>query len=116
MPDIRLPKNRADFLALVARNLGSAENDERVELPASWIRILLALAEKAPQAPSRPPLTMKQKDRDWRVIRKARTRKAELMAGGMRADEAAKQAAEEAFGLGRGVSLTTILRHMRSRK
>jgi hypothetical protein len=118
MPDdIRPPKVPADFFALVERNLGSAKNKEPVSFPAGWIRTLLLLAKRAPQARSRPPLTMVQKRRRTFVLLKARKRKAELMAQGMRAEPATEQAAREAQArLGRNLSVETIKRRMRSRR
>lgn len=120
-----LPKVPPDFLSNVKNSLGSgyflaSAKGEDVSLPASWVRILLALAERAPKARSRPPLTLKQKRRETWVLFRARKREAELRSQGMAAEAASTKAAKEAVdvlqGEGRDVSLITIKDRMRRRK
>jgi hypothetical protein len=117
--DIKRPKIPADFFFLVKRVVGLAEDDDRVSLPAGWIRTLLALAERAPQSRRRPSLSIVQKRLEAHVLRKARRRKAELMAQGMKAEPAAEQAAKEAsakLGKTRNVSVETIKDRMRRKR
>lgn len=115
-----LPKVPPDFLFLVKAVLGSDKGRKKVWLPADWVRILLALAERAPKARSRPPLTMKQKRRETLVLYRAIAREAELRSQGMAAEAAFTQAAKEAVdvlqGEGRDVGLITIKDRMRRRK
>lgn len=111
----KLPEVPDDFLFLVKRRLGSAGDKEKVELEAGWIRILLALAERAPQAHRRPKLTLQQKRSEWLVLEKARARKAALKAEGMRAELAATQAAEEVAHELPNLSVETIKDRMKRR-
>jgi hypothetical protein len=111
----KLPEVPADFFALVKRRVGSAKDNERVELEAGWIRILLALAERAPQPRRRPKLTLQQKRQELWVLRQARARKAELMAQGMNAELAAEQAAAEFSPQLRNLSVSTIKVMMKRR-
>jgi hypothetical protein len=90
------PKHPADFFHFVERLIGSAEGHERVELPAFWVRWLLALARRAPKRRGRPPLTGRQVIDEKMVVGGIRRRKAQLRAGGMKAAAAEAQAAQEA--------------------
>jgi hypothetical protein len=109
------PEVPEDFLALVRRIIGSAADDEPVKLKASWVRILLALAERAPQARRRPKRTLQQKRHEWLVLQKARNRKAELVKRGMYTELAAVQAAEEVSHELPNLSIETIVKRMRRR-
>lgn len=104
----KLPEVPEDFLALVQKIVGSAADDEPVELKASWIRLLLALAGRAPQARGRPKRSLRDQRQEMRILITARARKAELMAQGMTAARALTQAATEALPMLRNLSVSTV--------
>jgi len=110
------PEVPADFFALVKRIIGSAEDKERVTIRAGMLRVLLALAERAPQAHRRPKLTQQQKRQEEWVLQQAKARKVELMAQGMNAKQAAEQAATEASPQLRNLAPSTIKIRMKRRE
>src|SRR6516165_10707939 len=86
---------RDDVISVAKRLVASADDDELVA-SAGLVRLLIELAEKAPRPRGRQPVSRRAQVRESLVIMEARARKAELVAGGMRPEKAAKQAAEEA--------------------
>ena len=111
----KLPEVPDDFLSLVKRIVGSAADDDKVELKAGWIRVLLDLAERAPRARRRPKRSLREQSHERLVLQEARTRKAALIAQGMNAELAATQAAEEAQAELPNLAVTTIKDRMERR-
>jgi hypothetical protein len=87
-----------DHLSLAEKLVSGAESleEEMVSLPTGLARIILEAAKRAPKPKGRQPLLGRKLVWDAMIIRQARSRKAELEAGGMAPKTATYKAAEEA--------------------
>jgi Holliday junction resolvase len=111
-----MPRYHPDLIALFERLVACAESREEkeVELPTRLTRLILELAKTAKKPKGRTPLAIRERRQEWRIIHRARHRKAGLVAGGMSATSATERAAEEARRdfLPRALTVETIKRMM----
>lgn len=111
-----------DLFESLERTVSGAEyeNEKRISLPTWLVRHLLDFAKRAPnKRPGRQPLRRYQRLAEYFAILTARRRKAQLVAGGMRKEEATNTAAMEAtaaLGNDRNLSASTIRRRMQRRR
>jgi hypothetical protein len=110
------PRYHPDLIALFERFVKGAESGEEKEvaMPTHLARLILELAKTAKKPKGRTPLAIRERRQEWRIIHRARHRKAGLVAGGMSATSATERAAEEARRdfLPRPLTIKTIKRMM----
>ena len=116
------PTNPDDLLAHLDLIISCAEEaeDTKVTLPTRAARFMLELAKRAPKkGRGRKAIGGRAKATQNLMIKQARRRKADLVATGMRKEQAADQAAQEASDAlgkqGQNLAASTIKRRMQRR-
>ena len=110
-----------DLLAHVEQIIAHTEYAEEKDVTLrTWVaRFVLELAKRAPKPRGRPAIHRWAKQREEIVIRAARRHKDDLIAKGVRKEQAADQAAQEAsrqLAKDRNLAPTTIKRRMQRRR